>query len=82
MANKNQKAKLEASQPVIVFNDKKIRRILHNNEWWFSIVDVVEVLTESATARRYWTDMKRRLAETEGFNEVYANCVQLKFEGI
>jgi prophage antirepressor-like protein len=63
-----------------IFKGKNIRRIIHKNEWWFSIIDIIEVLTESSNARRYWTDMKRRLAEKEGFSEVYANCVQLKLE--
>ncbi len=63
-----------------VFKGKNIRRILHQNEWWFSVVDVVETLTESSVARRYWTDLKRRLTENEGFSELYAKCVHLKLE--
>ncbi len=63
-----------------VFKGKNIRRILHQKEWWFSVVDVVEALTDSPMARRYWTDLKRRLAENEGFSELYAKCVQLKLE--
>jgi len=37
---------------LVVFNKKEIRRILHNNEWWFSIIDVVEVLAGSNRPRK------------------------------
>jgi DNA-damage-inducible protein D len=58
--------------------DAHIRRTLHDGRLFFSVIDVVGALTGSAKPRRYWTDMKRRLAEDEGFTEVYALCVQLK----
>jgi DNA-damage-inducible protein D len=61
-----------------LFKGKKIRKLSHEGDWWFSVIDVVEALTDSNNARRYWTDMKRRLAEKEGFEEVYAKCVHLK----
>ena len=53
MAEKSQKG-------LIVFQDKKIRRIWHNNEWYFSVVDVVEALTSSPTPRQYWGKVKNR----------------------
>ncbi len=59
-----------------VFKGKKIRRTLHNNEWWFSIVDVCGVLTESADAGAYWRKSKQRLRE-EG-SEVVTFCHGLK----
>lgn len=45
---------------LVVFQDKKIRRIWHNEEWCFSVVDVVEVLTDSPTPRQYWGKVKDR----------------------
>jgi len=45
---------------IIVFQDKNIRRIWFNDEWYFSIVDVVEVLTESPKPRQYWGKVKDR----------------------
>ncbi len=45
---------------LVVFQDKKIRRIWHNNEWYFSVVDVVETLTDSPTPRQYWGKVKDR----------------------
>ena len=45
---------------LVVFQDKKIRRIWHKDEWWFSVVDVVAVLTDSPTPRQYWGKVKDR----------------------
>src|SRR5579871_3945730 len=61
-----------------LFNGKNIRRKLHNSEWWFSIIDVIEVLTDSSNPRRYWSDLKRKLLEEEGFFQLYDKIVQLK----
>ena len=48
-------------------------------KYWFSIVDVVQVLTESVDGRKYWNKLKQRLVE-EG-NETVTNCHQLKDKG-
>ena len=45
-----------------------------------SIVDIIEVLTESSNARRYWSDLKAKLSEDEGFSQLYEKIVQLKME--
>src|SRR3989344_4831419 len=60
-----------------VFNGKEIRKVWHNEEWWFSIVDVVGVLSQSQDARNYWKVLKHRLIE-EGGNETVTKCNQLK----
>lgn len=65
---------------IVVFKNKNIRRILHQNEWWFSVIDVVGVLSDSNNPRRYWSDLKRQLVENEGFSELYEKIVQLKLE--
>jgi hypothetical protein len=65
---------------LVVFQDKKIRRVFHNGEWYFSIIDVIDVLTESTYANRYWSDVKIQLAEKEGFFQVYEKIVRLKLE--
>ncbi|MEM7361978.1 MAG: Bro-N domain-containing protein [Bacteroidota bacterium] len=44
----------------ILFEQKKIRRIWHQNEWFFSVVDIVEALTESPHPRKYWQKVKQR----------------------
>ncbi len=61
---------------LVVFQGKKIRRIWHDNEWFFSIVDVVDALEASTLPKRYWSDLKAKLLE-EGF-EPYDKIVQLK----
>ncbi len=73
--NKNLK---NASGKLVVFEDKKIRRIFHEGEWYFSVIDIVEVLTDSSNPRRYWSDLKRQLTENEGLIQLYEKIVQLK----
>jgi DNA-damage-inducible protein D len=52
--------KLVPSNRIVMFNDHAIRRTMHNNEWWFVIVDVISVLTESRDPANYYKDMRRR----------------------
>lgn len=61
-----------------IFEDKKVRTLWNKDEeeWYFSVVDVVAVLTESENPRRYWSDLKRKLT-AEG-SQLYDNIVQLK----
>jgi hypothetical protein len=61
---------------LVVFQNKEIRRILHKGEWWFSVIDVCAVLTESTDAGAYWRKLKQRLKE-EG-SEVVTFCHGLK----
>ena len=61
---------------LVVFQDKKIRRIWHNNEWYFSVVDVTGALTDSEDARKYWNKLSQRLRD-EG-SQVVTNCHRLK----
>ena len=64
-----------------LFEDRRIRTAWNEEEeeWYFSIVDIISVLTDSVdyqTARKYWNKLKQRLSE-EG-NESVTNCHQLK----
>jgi len=63
---------------VAVFEGKHIRKIMYLDQWWFSVIDIVEVLTGSNIPKRYWSDLKRKLAK-EGYSELYDQIVQLKF---
>jgi DNA-damage-inducible protein D len=63
---------------VAVFEGKHIRKIMKEGEWWFSVIDIVEVLTGSNIQKLYWSDLKRKLAK-EGYSELYDKIVQLKF---
>lgn len=64
---------------IALFQRKEVRRIIHNNEWWFSVVDVVAVLTDSANPRDYWFKMKIR-EKDEVEIELSTVCRQLKLE--
>ncbi len=63
---------------MIVFQEKNMRRIWHNEEWWFSVVDVCAVLTGSADAGAYWRKLKQRLIVEGG--EPVTLCHGLKLE--
>ncbi|MBI2141835.1 Bro-N domain-containing protein [Candidatus Woesearchaeota archaeon] len=68
---------MDENKALVVFQDKKIRRIWHNEEWWFSVVDVIAALTDSADAKDYWYHLKKREAESSGI-ELSTFCRQLK----
>lgn len=68
------------SNKLIVFEDKKIRRIFHNDEWYFSILDIIEVLAVTSNPRRYWPELKKQLADNEGFIQLLGKIEQLKLE--
>ena len=59
-----------------VFEGKQIRKTIHNDEWWFSVVDVVAVLTDSADPKDYWYRIKKR--EKLSGVELSTICRQLK----
>ncbi|MCX6803403.1 MAG: BRO family protein [Candidatus Diapherotrites archaeon] len=67
---------LDENKALVVFQDKKIRRLWHDEEWYFSVIDVVTALTESDNPRNYWNMLKIR--EKESGIELYTLCVQLK----
>lgn len=71
-------------QAVLPFEDSSrlIRRQWYNERWYFSVVDVIAILTEAQIPRNYWSDLKRRLADDEGFSELHAKIVQLKMRSL
>lgn len=56
---------------------RQIRKILHQDEWWFSIIDVIEVLVGGDRPRKYWNDLKTKLA-VEGYGQLSEKIGQLK----
>jgi len=62
----------ESQKGLIVFQDKKIRRIWHDNQWFYSVVDIIEVLTDSPSPRQYWGVLKSRE------RQLLTICLQLK----
>jgi DNA-damage-inducible protein D len=67
----------DSDKSLAVFEGKKIRRVWHDDEWFFSVVDVVEALTDSSDAKDYWYRLKRRELESSGI-ELSTFCRQLK----
>ena len=57
---------------VILFETKPIRKIWHNEEWYFSVVDVIGALTDSVEPRNYWATLKKRESQ------LLTICQQLK----
>ena len=62
---------------IAIFKGKSIRKTIFNNEWWFSIIDIVEVLTGSQRPRKYWNDLKKKLL-SEGYAQLSEKIGQLK----
>jgi DNA-damage-inducible protein D len=70
----------DSSQTKIsIFRGKNIRKVIYKNEWWFSVIDVVEALTETNRPRKYWNDLKTKLMK-EGYIEVSEKIGQLKLK--
>lgn len=65
-----------------LFEENKVRSYYDENteHWYFSIIDIVGILTESKNPRRYWSDLKIKLTDDEGFSQLYEKIVQLKLK--
>ena len=70
----------ESKDKIMLFEGKSIRHVWdeEKQKYWFSVVDIVSILTGSDNPRRYWSDLKRKL-QAEG-SQLYENIVQLKIE--
>ena len=69
---------MEKGMNIKLFEEKRVRTVWNEDteEWYFSVVDVIGILSESANSRRYWSDLKIKLKK-EG-SQLYENLVQLK----
>ena len=68
---------VNADNSLVVFQDKKVRRIWHQDQWFFSVADIVAVLTDSPTPRQYWGKIKDREFVKLELSPIW---VQLKLE--
>ena len=69
---------MNMTNKIALFEKKQIRKIWHENEWWFSVVDVIEALDVSwREPRKYWSDLKRKLID-EWYIELSEKIGQLK----
>ena len=68
------------NQNLVLFESKQVRRYYDREKdvWYFSVVDIIEILTDSTIPKRYWSDLKKKLTK-EG-SQLYEKIVQLKFE--
>jgi prophage antirepressor-like protein len=71
--------KTEPANHIAFFEGSQIRKVMHEGEWWFAVIDIVELLTDSSIPKRYWSDLKRKLI-AEGFAEAYEKIVRLKMQ--
>src|SRR3989344_6442509 len=67
---------MDTNNALVVFQGRNIRRLWYNNEWYFSVIDVVQALTDSNNPRNYWSMLKAR--ELENQIELSTFCVHLK----
>lgn len=72
-------SQLDKQSKIILFQDRKIRRVWRDKEWYFSVIDIVGVLTDSSNPRDYWYKMKIRVKKEDGF-EPSTVCRQFKME--
>lgn len=75
--NNIMKNELVENENLILFENNKIRRQEYNGEWYYSIVDIIEILSESKNPRDYWYRLKKRM-EVEELIELSTNCRRLK----
>lgn len=68
--------KLNENKELVLFENSRIRRQMYNGEWFYSIVDIIAILTESTQPSRYWNEFKKQLEE-EGF-EFFEKIEKLK----
>ena len=71
--------KIKQITKVAIFRNKKVRKTIYKNEWWFSITDIIEALTGTDRPRKYWNDLKSKLIK-EGYSEVSEKIGQLKLK--
>ncbi|MEK9183133.1 MAG: Bro-N domain-containing protein [Patescibacteria group bacterium] len=67
------------TRQIAIFKGKAIRKTLYQKEWWFSVVDIVGALTDSAKPSIYWSAMKARVKNEDGF-QLSTICKQLKLK--
>ncbi len=72
MENQN----IDKSNRLVVFQGKEVRRAWHNDEWYYSLVDIIEVLSESKNPTDYLKKMRKRDEELK--NYIGTNCPQVE----
>ena len=55
---------------------------MQDNEWYYSVVDVVEAITDTASPSRYWNQLKAKLVKDEGYDDLFDNIEKVKMPGV
>lgn len=69
--------KIKSQKQIVLFEENEVRRVWHDEQWHFAVVDVVAVLSGSTNPQVYWRVLKKRLID-EGSNETVTKCNALK----
>jgi hypothetical protein len=64
---------------LVLFDGRPVRKMFHEGEWWFSIIDVVQILVGGDRSRKYWNDLKKKLLQ-EGCDQLSEKIGQLKMQ--
>lgn len=73
---------VEGEVEEVLFKAVKVRKVFHNDEWWFPVTDILVALTGTESPTRYWGDLKRKLIEKEGFDELGDKIAKLPYPGV
>ena len=68
----------QGDSQMVLFDGIVVRKIFHENQWHFSVVDIIAALTGSDRPAKYWSDLKTKLVKDEGFSELSDKIGQLK----
>jgi DNA-damage-inducible protein D len=73
---------MEQHNKIVLFQERQIRKIWHKEDWWFSIIDAIQVLTDSPQPSRYWNELREKLIQESANNELFANTEKLKMPSL
>ncbi|SDW80229.1 BRO-N domain-containing protein [Nitrosomonas communis] len=76
----NTKVIKEGEEQLALFKNKGIRQVFHENEWHFSIVDVIEAITETDRPSKYWKNLKSKLIKKEELYELSNKIIKLEMK--
>jgi DNA-damage-inducible protein D len=71
---------MEQNDKIVLFQEKQIRRVQLGDEWFYNLVDVIEILSESPQPTVYWSKLKKKMVKEEGIDQLFPIWKQLKFE--
>lgn len=70
----------EGEAQIALFKGTEVRQVFHENEWYFSIIDVIQAITETDRPSKYWTDLKTQLIKKEEFYELSDKIGKLRMK--